>query len=102
MSWIRRNLAKLGLMKDRRVTAARTPIFVGARLELDCVTVSGTARDLSAGGVFFETSAPLAPGLRGHLARSRDGEWIPVRVTWRRDAQPGKPAGIGLAFEAAP
>lgn len=100
MSWIRRSLAKLGVMKDRRATAARTPIFVGARLELDCVTVSGTARDLSSGGVFFETSAPLAPGLRGHLARAGSPDWIPVRVTWRRDAEPGKPAGIGLAFEA--
>lgn len=99
MTWFRRTFAKLGLMKDRRAAAARTPIFVGARLELDCVSVTGTARDLSAGGVFFETSAPLAPGLRGHLARHGAGDWIPVRVTWRRDAEPGKPAGLGLAFD---
>jgi hypothetical protein len=98
VSFIRRKLSSLGIMKDRRSAAARTPIFVGARLELDVVTVTGTARDLSAGGVFFETSAPLAPGVRGHLARSGGGDLIPVRVTWRRDAQPGKPAGLGLAF----
>ena len=98
MSWFRRTLASWGIIKDRRAAAARTPIFVGARLELDVVTVSGTARDLSAGGVFFETSAPLAPGVKGHLARSGGGEPIPVRVSWRRNPAPGKPAGLGLAF----
>jgi hypothetical protein len=98
VSWIRRKLSSLGIIKDRRAVAARTPISVGARLELDVVTVSGTARDLSSGGVFFETRAPLAPGLCGHLARRGGGEPIPVRVTWRRDARPGKPAGLGLAF----
>jgi hypothetical protein len=98
VSWFRRTLSSWGILKDRRVNTARTPIFVGARLELDCVSVSGTARDLSAGGVFFETSAPLAPGVRGYLARSGGGEPIPVRVSWRRDAEPGRPAGLGLAF----
>jgi hypothetical protein len=95
---MRRFLARLGLVRDRR-TAERTPIFVGARLELDVVTLRGTARDLAAGGVFFETSAPLAPGLRGHLARDGGTELLPVRVTWRRDGDIGIPAGIGLAFE---
>lgn len=76
------------------------PIFVGARLELDAVTLHGTARDLGSGGVFFETTAPLAPGLRGHLARANGGEPIAVEVRWRRAAGPGQPAGIGLAFAA--
>ena len=98
MTWLRRKLSSLGLLDDRRTTAERLPIFVGARLELDVVTVSGTARDLSAGGVFFETSAPLAPGVRGELARAGGGEPIPVRVIWRRPATAGKPAGLGLAF----
>lgn len=97
--WIRRQLSRLGLLADRRTSATRTPIFVGATLELDVVSVSGTARDLSTGGVFFATAAPLAPGLRGHLARAGGGEPIPVQVRWRRGDEPGKPAGIGLAFE---
>ena len=101
MSRTRRFFSWLGLIHDRRATGRRLPIFVGARLELDVITLQGTARDLSSGGVFFETSAPLAPGLRGHLARTGGGEPVPVTVRWRRDegAEPGKPAGLGLAFE---
>ena len=92
-------LSRLGLASERRSTGERLPIFVGARLELDAVTLTGTARDLSDGGVFLETSAPLAPGLRGHLSRDGSGDRIPVRVSWRRSAHAGQPAGLGLAFE---
>src|SRR5262249_46916611 len=98
VSWMRYRLSRLGLLKDRRTSATRTPIFVGARLELDAVSVSGTARDLSAGGVFFETNAPLAPGLRGMLSGPPGGEPVAVGVRWGRPASRGKPAGIGLAF----
>jgi hypothetical protein len=99
MSRMRRFFSRLGLIGDRRSTGDRLPIFVGARLELDAITLEGTARDLSSGGVFFQTSAPLAPGLRGVLARNGGPERLPVRVSWRRDAAIGAPGGIGLAFE---
>jgi hypothetical protein len=95
---MRRFFSWIGILQDRR-DGARTPIFVGARLELDVVTLHGTARDLAAGGVFFETSAPLAPGLRGELIREGGSERLPVRVSWRREPATGQPAGIGLAFE---
>lgn len=94
-----RFLTWCGLRGERRATGERLPIFVGARLELDVVTVEGTARDLSEGGVFFQTTAPLAPGLRGALVREGARERVPVRVTWRRDARDGEAAGLGLTFE---
>ena len=89
---------RLGLFRDRRASA-RTPTFVDAKLELDAVDLRGTARDLGEGGVFFATTAPLAPGLRGTLFREPGGTPVTVRVTWRRDARGDQPAGIGLAFD---
>lgn len=89
----------MGLAAERRARGARTPIFVGARLELDVVEVSGTARDIADGGVFFATSAPIACGTRGRLRRDGSAERIPVRVTWQRPATHGQAPGLGLAFE---
>ncbi len=74
-------------------------MFIPARLELDVVDVEGSARDVAPGGVFFATSAPIARGVRGRLRRAGSNERIPVRVTWHRAAAPGRPAGLGLAFE---
>ena len=74
-------------------------MFIPARLELDVVDVEGSARDVAPGGVFFATSAPIARGVRGRLRRAGSNERIPVRVTWQRAATPGRPAGLGLAFE---
>jgi hypothetical protein len=95
MSFLRRLLRR----RDRRTAGNRLPIFVGARLELDVVDIDGVARDLAAGGVFFATSAPIAPGVRGRLRRQGGIERVPVRVTFQRPAGPGRPAGLGLAFE---
>jgi len=89
-------LRRLGLLRDRRASA-RTPETVSARLELDAVDLYGATSDLGDGGVFFETTAPLASGLYGTLFRH--GEPVNVRVTWRRERAPGREAGIGLAFE---
>lgn len=91
--WFRR------LLSERRADGARLPIYVGARLELDVVDVHGVARDLAPGGVFFATSAPIARGVRGRLRQDGGGAPIPVRVTGHRAAAPGRPAGLGLAFE---
>jgi hypothetical protein len=93
-----RFLRRLGLLPDRR-HSARTPVYVGAKLELDVIDLHGTARDLGDGGVFFATSAPIAPGVRGTLHREPGGEPINVRVTWRRGDAPDQPAGLGLAFD---
>lgn len=92
-TWFRR------LFPDRRPAVERRPVFIPARLELDCVDVEGSARDFAPGGVFFATSAPIARGVRGRLRRAGSSERIPVRVTWQRPAAPGRPAGLGLAFE---
>lgn len=86
-------LRRLGILRDRRASA-RTPVLVDAQLELDAVDLHGAARDLGDGGVFFETTEPLAPGLHGTLIRG--GEPVNVRVTWRRA---GREPGVGLAFE---
>jgi hypothetical protein len=91
--WFRR------LLSERRSEITRTPIYVGARLELDVVEVHGVARDLAPGGVFFATSAPIARGVRGWLRRDGRDEHIPVRVTGYRAASSAGPAGLGLAFE---
>ncbi len=96
---IRRVLSLMGLVGERRAAGARIPIFVGAHLELDVVEVSGTARDLADGGLFFATSAPIACGTRGHVRREGSRERVPVRVTWQRAASSGQPPGLGLAFE---
>lgn len=99
MSSIRRFLSRLGILSERRATGIRVPIHVGARLDLDVVSLDGTARDLSAGGLFFETKVPLAPGLRGAVVRDGSRDLVPVRVTWWRPARDGAPGGVGLQFE---
>lgn len=91
--WFRR------LFPDRRLAAAREPVFFEARLELDVVDVEGVARDFGPGGLFFATSAPIAAGVRGLLRRGGSADRIPVRVTGHRPAGAGRPAGLGLAFE---
>jgi hypothetical protein len=83
-------LRRLGILRDRRASA-RTPEMVDAHLELDDLDLHGATSDLGDGGVFFETSVPLARGLHGTLIR--DGGPVNVRVTWRREQ------GVGLAFE---
>jgi hypothetical protein len=87
------------MFPDRRAVASRESVFFGARLELDVVDVTGIARDVAPGGVFFATSAPIAAGVRGLLRRDGTDHRVPVRVTWQRAASPGRPAGLGLAFD---
>lgn len=91
LRWFRR------LFPDRRAAVTREPVFFEARLELDVVDVDGVARDVGPGGMFFATTAPIAAGVRGLLRRG--DQRIPVRVTGHRPAAPGRPAGLGLAFE---
>ena len=60
----------------------------------------GTARDIGLGGVFFETSAPIAPGVRGSLARKGSRDLVAVRVSWQKRAGAEGPGGLGLEFES--
>ena len=100
MGTIRQFFTRLGLASERRATGARVPVFVDARLELDEVVLHGTARDIGLGGVFFETSAPIAPGVRGALARAGSRDLVPVRVSWQKRAGEEGPGGLGLEFES--
>ncbi len=98
MGSIRQFFSRLGLAGERRETGARVPVFVDARLELDEVVLRGTARDIGLGGVFFETSVPVAPGVRGALARQGSKDGVPVVVTWQRRPSVKGPGGLGLEF----
>jgi hypothetical protein len=89
-------LRRLGLFRDRRASA-RAPVTVDARLELDALDLSGVARDLGEGGIFFETDTPLSPGLRATLVRGDTP--ATVRVTWQREAHGAQAAGVGLAYD---
>ena len=100
MGPIRRFFTRLGVLGERRETGARVPVFVDARLELDEIVLHGTARDIGLGGVFFETSAPIAPGVRGALARQGSRDLVPVRVSWFRPGSADLPGGLGLEFES--
>jgi hypothetical protein len=101
MSPIRKLLGWFGF-GERRRTGARVPVEVDARLQLDEVVVTGTARDIGLGGVFFATSAPIAPGVSGSLARQGSRDAVRVRVSWARPAGPGVAPGLGLEFESNP
>ena len=98
MNILRRCFGALGLV-DRRGRGSRTSTQVKARLALDVVELRGTASDESPGGVFFETAAPIAPGVRGFLTRDEHSAPIPVRVSWRRDHTSRQRGGLGLVFE---
>jgi hypothetical protein len=96
MGWIQEFLTRYG--RERRKTGARVPVEVEARLELDEITLTGTARDIGLGGVFFATNAPIAPGVCGALARAGSRETVAVRVSWSRKGGDDGPAGLGLEF----
>jgi hypothetical protein len=98
MNIFRRCFGAIGLV-DRRRAVDRTPIQVKAVLALDVVELRGTASDESPGGVFFETAAPIAPGVRGWLSRDKHSAPIPVRVSWRRDHTSRQRGGLGLVYE---
>jgi hypothetical protein len=100
MGTMRNLLTRFGLASERRATGARVPVFVDARLELDEIVLHGTARDIGLGGVFFETSAPIAPGVRGSLARAGSRDLVAVRVTWQKASGTDGPGGLGLEFES--
>ncbi len=100
MGSFRQFLSRLGLAGERRETGVRVPVSFGARLELDEIVLRGTARDIGVGGVFFETSAPIAAGVRGALAREGGRDLVPVRVSWTRHQSHEGPSGLGLEFES--
>lgn len=95
---------------EKRESGARVPIHQGAYLAFGERVVVGTARDLSLGGVFFETRVrqgepprhpPLAVGAYGEICRMDSQATVPVRVTWVRDEGHPHGPGVGLAFVSA-
>lgn len=78
---------------DRRRGGTRLSLDQELHLAVGDQVVAGTARDLSAGGVFLETDAELPVDAQGALARA-GGAGVPVRVV-RATAR-----GVGLAFRS--
>jgi hypothetical protein len=50
--------------------------------------------------VIFVTKVPVAPGVRGALARKGCRDTVAVRVSWQRPASDRGPGGLGLEFES--
>jgi uncharacterized protein (TIGR02266 family) len=67
------------------------------------ITIYAQIGNLSEGGLFLRTSAPLTPGARVRVRLAVDpGEVeLPARVAWRRDRQEPSDTdpGMGLRFE---
>jgi uncharacterized protein (TIGR02266 family) len=71
-------------------------------LESGEVTLYAQMANLSEGGLFLKTLAPVANGARAALrfAVGPQGEEIEAEavVVWRRETPNGAPAGVGLEF----
>ena len=72
--------------------------------EGDDITIYAQVGNISEGGLFLRTSAPLPPGARVRLRLSLGpGEVeVPARVAWRRDPRlqaAEEDPGMGLRFE---
>lgn len=67
--------------------------------EGDDITVYAQIGDLSEGGLFLRTAAPLAPGSRVKLSLGALQGALDASVAWRREPPwpPGE-AGVGLRF----
>lgn len=79
---------------ERRRRGVRLHIDEGLYLTIGDRVVVGIARDLSAGGVFFETEAKLPVGAPGTLTRSLTSGDVSVRVV-RSTAR-----GAGMVFRS--
>jgi uncharacterized protein (TIGR02266 family) len=72
--------------------------------EGDDITIYAQAGNLSEGGLFLRTSAPLPPGarVRVRIGSGSDAAELAARVAWRRDPReepPREGLGMGLRFE---
>ena len=70
--------------------------------ESDRITFFARIANLSEGGLFLRTSAPLAPGSRTRLRlQGRELEEVSTAATvvWNREQPQNGPAGMGLRFD---
>jgi uncharacterized protein (TIGR02266 family) len=65
--------------------------------------VQASTENLSFGGAFVLVDPPLSPDTRVLVSIASAITWEPLRlpgtVRWVRDARPGVPAGMGIAFD---
>ncbi len=91
-------------MSDDRRRYRRVPIRQRCWCEGGNVTLYAQMGDLSEGGAFVRTHAPLAEGARAKVRFAlEDGSPIEAEATvvWRRDEGiPGLSPGMGLRFES--
>jgi len=91
----------VGPVKEQR-RHPRLPCRQRCWCEGDDITIYAQIGNLSEGGLFLRTSAPLPPGARVRIRLGRgEGEAeMPARVAWRRDPrQDREEPGMGLRFE---
>jgi uncharacterized protein (TIGR02266 family) len=66
--------------------------------------IDGSTENLGFGGAFVLLDPPFPPGTLVVLSISSATTWDPLKlnavVRWVRDARPGIPAGMGVAFDA--
>lgn len=70
--------------------------------EGDDITIYAQIGNLSEGGLFLRTSAPLPPGARVRVRLGAGEVELPARVAWRRDPcaeQAREEPGMGLRFD---
>jgi uncharacterized protein (TIGR02266 family) len=65
--------------------------------------VEGSTENLGFGGAFVLADPPLPPATRVQVSLVSATTWEPLRIAgevrWVRDARPGQPAGMGIAFD---
>jgi uncharacterized protein (TIGR02266 family) len=93
----------VGPVKEQR-RHARLPCRQRCWCEGDDITIYAQIGNLSEGGLFLRTSAPLPPGARVRVRLGGDaGEAeLRARVAWRRDPREERyreQPGMGLRFE---
>lgn len=78
-------------------------VAVRRQAERSSREVQGATENVGFGGAFVLVDPPLPPDTRVQIAIASAITWDPLRlsgvVRWVRDARPGVPAGIGIAFD---
>lgn len=94
-------------MSDERRTNPRAPVELKVDYRTVGSFVTNFSKDVSTGGVFIRTSAPLPVGTRVRLRLALPGDALPVAldgvVEWERGLHESEsgPAGMGVSFENA-
>ena len=95
----------LQAMTERRRIHQRAPLHRRVWCESGSITIYAQLANVSEGGLFVKTFAPLSEGARARVRwdlEEQDGEIeAEAVVVWRRqgDAENRNPPGMGLRFE---